>query len=249
MTATFGRKQLSLNDRSKFFRSTPRLAKRYGRKEGNIKNEYQQLLESFTSQDYQLYETLLNAHKRVASLLNYCKTNNVQGPVLELAIIRSQDLHAHQRLVQVLRYMWTDLGVARKAAVNADPNKFWNGMAIKIQQRCISENHELHPEWQGVEGRLVLVQFLKDLYKKQLGKCAISNVEMTLTIGTKKSNKNKCSPDRKSSNKGYTPNNLWLVTWWVNTMKMDLSIVEFWKKVDILAESRQGRRKLLINKR
>jgi hypothetical protein len=61
---------------------------------------------------------------------------------------------------------------------------------------------------------------------------------MTLKIGEIKKNPDKCSPDRKNSNKGYEPTNLWLVTWWANKMKMDVPMITFWKRIDILAQVR-----------
>jgi hypothetical protein len=71
---------------------------------------------------------------------------------------------------------------------------------------------------------------------------------MTLTTGTRRTNGNKCSPDRKNSNKGYTPSNLWFVTWWVNSMKMDMPMITFWKRVDTLAESRKTRKEDYANR-
>ena len=51
-----------------------------------------------------------------------------------------------------------------------------------------------------------------------------------------------------TSNKGYTPSNLWFVTWWVNSMKMDMPMITFWKRVDTLAESRKTRKEEYANK-
>jgi hypothetical protein len=102
------------------------------------------------------------------------------------------------------------------------------------------EKIELYREWRGTDGRLKMITFFKKLYENQKGRCAVSNQPMTLTVGTRVKNSNKCSPDRKNSNKGYSPDNIWFVVWWVNAMKMDMPMITFWKRVDILAESRFG---------
>jgi len=162
----------------------------------------------------------------------------VPGPVLELATIRSVDLLLHQKLLQVLRHRWTNLYEQRKDIINQDPDKFWFLMAGAIQRRSKDENYGLYPEWEGSKGREKLIEFLKDRFEKQSGMCAVSNELMTLTIGNKLKNSNKCSPDRKNSNNGYTPDNIWFVAWWVNGMKMDMSLITFWKRIATLYEAR-----------
>lgn len=233
--AVVGRKQLSYAERKKLFRRTPRPVRSYT---NGLTAQYQPLIESFDQETYQLYEKLLHAYKRVQSMLNYCKNRNIQGPVLELATIRSNDLKLHQRIVQVLRHRWTDIWATKVDAINNSADKFWFKMAAGIQRRSKEENIELYPEWHGPEGREKLIEFLSQLYEKQKGICAISKTEMTLTVGTRTKNTSKCSPDRKNSNKGYTPDNIWFVAWWANAMKMDMPMIKFWERVSILAKAR-----------
>ena len=107
-------------------------------------------------------------------------------------------------------------------------------MAKQIQDRCKEYNRELHPDWIGKEGKMNLSIYLSELYKKQNGLCAISNEPMLLTVGLGKINDDKCSPDRKNSKLGYVPNNMWLVTTWINTMKMDMPLKIFYNRIDII---------------
>jgi hypothetical protein len=234
--AVKGRKQLSYTERQKLFRSTPKEIRFY---DNELVNTYLPLIESFKKEDYRLYERLIHAYKRVASMLAYCENRKVTGPVLELAIIRSKDLKLHQRLVQVLRHRWTNISDKWREEINQNSDKFWFNMAGQIQRRSKDENITLYPEWQGTEGRTLLIEFLKTQYEKQNRKCAISKEELSLTVGAKGKNPNKCSPDRKNSNLGYTPDNLWFVTWWANAMKMDMPMITFWKRVDVLSEARK----------
>lgn len=231
-----GIKQLTYRQRQELFRKTPRDIRAYT---NPLTKEYNPLIESFTVDDYHLYEKLLHAYKRTDALMNYCQKRNVQGPVLEMATIRSQDLKLHQKLVQVLRHRWTDIQAKKTEALNQDPNKFWFLMSGQIQRRSRDEGIKLHPDWEGKQGREKLIQFLKDQFEKQNGTCAVSKETMTLTVGVKTKNTNKCSPDRKDSNKGYTPNNIWFVAWWVNAMKMDMTMDTFWKRVDVLHNARE----------
>jgi hypothetical protein len=233
--ATVGRKQLTYHQRQQLFRKTPRSVSLYG---NSLTENYQKLIESFTADDFRLYEKLMHTYKRRDAMMNHCHAQNMHGPVLELATIRSVDLLLHQKLLQVLRHRWTNLYEQRKDAINQDSNKFWFLMASGIQRRSKDENIELYSDWQGPQGREKLIEFLKDRYEKQHGICAVSNEPMTLTIGNKVKNANKCSPDRKNSNNGYTPDNIWFVAWWVNGMKMDMSLITFWKRIKTLYEAR-----------
>jgi hypothetical protein len=108
-------------------------------------------------------------------------------------------------------------------------------MAGSIQRRCQDDNYEIDATW---TDRAVLIDFLKAQYSKQEGLCAVSGEPLELAIGSKATNGNKCSPDRRNSNRGYEPGNVWFVCWWVNQMKMDMPMITFWKRVDILAKRR-----------
>jgi hypothetical protein len=91
--------------------------------------------------------------------------------------------------------------------------------------------------WIDIESREQLVSFLKELYDKQTGKCAITGVPLELEIGTTKPNPNKCSLDRIDSNRGYYKSNVWFVAWWVNAMKSDMNMNTFQDRIRILNSS------------
>lgn len=230
--AVTGRKQLTYRERSKLWTQKPNDVRLYAVK---LMDDHAPLIESFTKTDYQLYERLLHAYKRVDTMLRYCEHRNQQGPVRELALIRKQDLKLHQKLIQVLRHRWTRIARVRKDAINMDSDKFWFKMAGDIQRRCQDAGYELDSAW---TDRAVLIDFLKAQYSKQEGLCAVSGEPLELAIGSKATNGNKCSPDRRNSNRGYEPGNVWLVCWWVNQMKMDMPMITFWRRIDILAKRR-----------
>ena len=232
MTAIKGRKQLTYAQRQKLFRDTPRAVNSYS---NATIDEHRSVLESFERDDYQLYEKLMHRFKRVDQMLRWCVINNIQGAVLALAKIRSHDQKLHQKLLQTLRYQWTDIWDVKNEAINNDSDKFWFRMASSIQRRARTECYGLALEWEGTAGRLVLIAYLKELYETQRGMCAISKQPMLLVVADKKAIKDKCSPDRINSDLGYTPDNLWLVTWWVNAMKQGDSLSTFWKKIHTLA--------------
>jgi hypothetical protein len=235
--AISGRKQLTYFERQKLFRETPRDVRSYS---NELTEQYNDLIFSFTKENYQAYEKLLHAYKKVAPMLAHCKNQNVDRPLLELATIRVKDRYTHQRLIQVLRGRWTDTWEVRAIAFNNDSNKFWAKMAAGIQARSKECSIELFSAWHGIEGRPALISFLKSQFENQQGRCAISNFPMELTVGIKSKNNNKCSPDRKDSTKGYSPDNLWFVTWWVNQMKMDTPIDNFWARIEILSSVRNS---------
>jgi len=230
--AVVGRKQMTYLERSKLFKSKPNKTRYYTNK---LINEHAPLINSFTKTDYQLYEKLLHAYKRVDPMLRYCEHKNQQGPVIALALIRKQNLKLHQKLIQVLRHRWTWIAQVKQDAVNMDSNKFWFRMSVSMQRRCQDGNYELDPTW---TDRAVLIDFLKAQYSKQKGLCAVSGEPLELAIGSKATNGNKCSPDRRNNNRGYEPGNVWFVCWWVNQMKMEMPMITFWKRVDILATQR-----------
>lgn len=69
------------------------------------------------------------------------------------------------------------------------------------------------------------IDFLKNLYKKQNGKCFYSGIKMTFNAKSKY----KISIDRLNSEKGYQKNNIVLCCWVVNDMKKNLNLQEFIK--------------------
>lgn len=67
------------------------------------------------------------------------------------------------------------------------------------------------------------VPYLMDLWNKQEGKCAISNIPMTYVLYDGHNNTN-VSIDRIDSLKGYTKSNIQLVCCIINKMKLDMTI-------------------------
>jgi len=236
MAGTTGMKQRSYLERSKLWTQTPNDRRLYSCK---LMDDHAPLIESFTKDDYRLYEQYLHkwgtpGRKRQVMLETIIK-NGITGPVRQLAELRVEDLYQHQKLKQVLRLRWTRIAQVQKAAINLDSDKFWFKMACRIQSRCQSNGYELDPTW---SDKAVLIEFLKQQYHKQEGRCAVSGEPLELTIGSKAPNGKKCSPDRRNSNRGYEPGNVWFVCWWVNQMKMNMPMITFWKRVNILAKRR-----------
>ena len=73
------------------------------------------------------------------------------------------------------------------------------------------------------------LEFLKELWNKQNGKCALTNFDMDCKITSKKENPYVLSLDRKDPAKGYTKDNVQLVCYSANVMKSTLSISELKK--------------------
>jgi hypothetical protein len=71
------------------------------------------------------------------------------------------------------------------------------------------------------------VQFLADLLVKQGGVCALSGEHLTLPIKSSRDNHFNTSIDRIDSSKGYTRDNVQLVTKKVNRHKLDSSDPDF----------------------
>ena len=69
---------------------------------------------------------------------------------------------------------------------------------------------------------------LKELWNKQNGLCAISNIPMTYIFNSGRIPTN-VSVDRIDSNKSYTKNNIQLVCMAVNQMKSDLDMITFYR--------------------
>jgi hypothetical protein len=238
-----GRKQISYAERLSMVRKKPKKISEY---DCQFANEHRVLVDSFTKDDYLTYEKLMHSWgspgRKRQFMLDMCIKNNIAGPVLELTTIRNSDLKSHQKIFSMLRSRWTTIYEHRAEQINTDADKFWLLMARTIQRRCKELDRELYCDWEGETGLPFLADFLKALYQKQAGLCAISQEKMELAIGVNNGKiPNKCSPDRKNSKFGYTPENLWLVNWWVNQMKLDIPIVTFWKRIDTLYNAKKQR--------
>ncbi|QOR58465.1 hypothetical protein [uncultured phage cr1_1] len=90
--------------------------------------------------------------------------------------------------------------------------------------------------WHGVMDRSkrkgwecdITIEFLRELWCKQNGLCAISKIPMTYIFNSGRVPTN-LSVDRIDSNKIYTKNNVQLVCMAVNQMKSDLNDLTFYK--------------------
>ena len=78
---------------------------------------------------------------------------------------------------------------------------------------------------------------LYNLYKKQKGKCNLSQLPMTWITGQGKVDTN-ISIDRINPNKGYEPDNIQLITYRMNIMKHDLKEDQFMKLIQMVATTR-----------
>ena len=204
---------------------------------GTVLEKYNILVDSFDKTNYAEYEKL---HRKWGTpgrkrqvMLDIAIKENIQGPVRELAELRVNDLSEHQKILQILRYRWLNIKEYEKEKVNNDAELFWKGKAIKMLRGDSRRKITVSKTWDVSE----LTSFLKKLYEKQNGKCAISGMPLELQIGTGKPNPNKCSVDRINSNRGYNHRNVWLVCWWVNQMKMDTTMNIFKERIKILYEA------------
>lgn len=213
---------------------------------GTVLEKYQILIDSFDKNNYIEYEKLHHkwgtpGRKRQV-MLDVIVKQNIQGPVRELGEVRVNDLSEHQKILQILRYRWLNKSEHQKEKVNNNAELFWKGKAIKILRGDPRRKVEISKTWNVPK----LTSFLKKLYEKQNGKCAISGMPLELQIGTGKPNPNKCSVDRIDSNRGYNHRNVWLVCWWVNQMKMDMSMETFKERVKILYDA-QNKNNFVVN--
>jgi len=208
---------------------------------GTVLEKHKTLIDSFDKVNYTQYEKLHHqwgtpGRKRQV-MLDIVLKENIQGPIKELTELRVNDLFIHQKILQILRYRWLNIKEYEKEKVNNDPELFWKNKAIKMLQPN-NRKIDVSKTWKNVED---LTSFLKKLYKKQNGKCAISGMPLELQLGVGKPNPNKCSIDRIDSNRGYNHRNVWLVCWWVNQMKMDTPMDSFKERIKILHEAQNKR--------
>ena len=164
----------------------------------------------------------------------HCSTRTYSKPIMDLLELRLTERYEHIKVLQTLRHRWTNAHERGLDAFNGDTDNFWRAMATSIQKR---DGDSLYSAWQGPDGKIVLVDFLKQMYEKQQGRCALSNEEMQLNKLATGKNYYICSPDRKDSSKGYTPTNIWLVTFWANAMKLDTPVNQFIERVHAIANN------------
>jgi len=228
-----GHKYLPADVKKSLKRKKAQVVRSYG---FGILNQHSELINSFTKKDYDLYETYYykwgSPGRKRHAMLDKMKEHGVTGPVTQLAELRVIDLLLHQKIIQGIRYRWTNVVQYQKDRINDDVDKFWTLMARRVLRRCKDDPRMSSTAWVGELGQDRLIEFLKKQYQKQKGLCSISGMQMELTIGEHL--ENKCSIDRIDSNKGYTIRNIQLTTWWANQMKMDTSMEVFIKRIDVL---------------
>jgi hypothetical protein len=220
---------------------------------GTLSDEHKKLIDSFTKNDFDLYQTYYKRYNKRGSaqgggrerLVDALLTAQIFGPALELAKIRSQDNYTHFKIYQVLRCRWTDILAHKIKRINNNAELFWKKMARGIQTRCSKLGHTIDPDWIDDDGVQRLADYLQNLYDNVQEKlCAISHVEMNLELTSKLLGTNpnvsvKASPDRIDNTKGYVKGNIWLTAWWVNAWKGNNTLEEFYKKVDVLKQAQQ----------
>ena len=232
-------KQITFTDRISLRRTKPRKVRAYT-KDSNSSVVYKKLIESFDKDIFKEYELLLHrwgtqGRKRHELIQYMDKKNILTGPMRELAEIRNRDLKEHQKIIACLRHIWTNQKEHFKKLEKNDADRFWKTMATGVVAGANKRtNVELSTTWSGNKGKGELVKFLKILFAKQNGKCAITGIDLELETGTNKPNPNRCSLDRIDSLRGYNHRNVWLVCSWVNIMKHTMDMHEFKTRVAIL---------------
>lgn len=239
-----GTKNLSAVESNYLKRKTPIEVNSY--KLRTLTKDHVELINLFDEKSFNIYHTFykkwgLQRNSR-EKLVNALIENGITGPALELANLRLDNNYMAQKVWACLKYRWTDREQLKIKKFNQDPEKFWFKMAGQIQRRCV-DDRDLALDWEGAEGRIRLVEYLKELFQQQQGICLISKQLMLLEIssdriGKNKRLSNKCSPDRIDSSKGYVKGNIQLVTWWVNHWKSDLTLNEFYDKIDLIQKNK-----------
>ena len=234
-------KNMSRLVKKTLLRKKPREVREYD-KHDSSSIIHKDLIDSFDRESFIEYETWLHRWgtpgRKKEIMLEQINKKNIIGPIKELASIRSIDLSTHTLIIQCLRHRWLDLEEYNKEKSNNDPDTFWRTMALGVRSSAKNrKNVNISSTWDGDKGRDELIKYLKTLYKKQDGKCAITGLPLELQTGTGKPNPNKCSVDRIDSNRGYNNRNVWLVAWWANQMKLDMTMETFNQRIKILYEA------------
>jgi hypothetical protein len=120
---------------------------------------------------------------------------------------------------------------------NGSEEDFMKGELVIAKDRIKKHNKQYPDEPREFN---ITVPFLMELFERQEGKCAISGLPMLTTTHRdecpegERCNPNKLSIDRIDSLRGYTEDNVQLVRWRANSMKMDMNINKY--KEEILAQ-------------
>jgi hypothetical protein len=90
----------------------------------------------------------------------YCASRTYSKPITDLVSLRVQDNYEHMKVLMALRHRWTNVHERGIDEFNKNSDNFWVDMAKRIQKRNINK-FGVHEDWDGPEGLLVLVEFLK----------------------------------------------------------------------------------------
>jgi hypothetical protein len=211
---------------------------------GGTNTIHKMLIESFTKIDFETYERYYHkwgnpGHKR-PKLVAVMEAQQVSGPPLELARLRLINAYEHQKVWQCIRYRWTNLYSYHQQKVNSTEDAVWKKLARGVIRR-MKDIPRLHsPEWGSTNEEITesLVVYFKQQFEKQNKLCAISNVPLDIAIGADV--ENKCSIDRIDSLKPYTENNIQLVAFWANVMKLDTSMDQFLDRVNLIYQANRA---------
>lgn len=157
-------------------------------------------------------------------------------PIHLLKLLDLKDVSYGEFLViwQHLANRFDDSVVASKKGKSylpVEPDEFW----IRMVKTAKKSKRHVAEEWKNADGTDKMIRYLKSLWETQKGLCAISGENMDLRIGINEAHLNKASLDRIDNSKGYVPENLHLVCWWVNSMKSKYTMKEFLHRVKTIA--------------
>jgi len=203
-------------------------------------SKYRKFVDSITQDDFNAIESWLRYFgtggcplKKNVELAKR-DVSTLPEHLQQFAQLRFTDCLEFRKIYQQIRYRWNDINeflVEKKWSDDYKLKKIING----IISRYKSGKRDVELEW--VEDKTKLLKYLKSLYKKQNGLCALSKQEMNF----EHHNENAVSVDRIDSSLGYIKGNIQLTCWWANRMKFELSNEEFICKVMIIADaSRQN---------
>lgn len=203
-----------------------------------VTNIHGDLIESFTKDVFDLYDSYYTkwgspGRKRQA-LLTAMEIDNITGPALELARLRVDNIYNHQKVWQSIRYRWTDIYSFRQTRTNENQDAVWLRLARGVISRMKDIPRVSSNEWGDNPAESLVVCF-KQKFESQNKLCAISKVALELAIGN--GVENKCSVDRIDSSKPYTKENIQLVAYWANTMKLDSSMDQFLERIKLIYQA------------
>jgi hypothetical protein len=199
-------------------------------------SEYQEFVNSITQDDFNAIEKWIRYFgtggrppKKNVELARR-DVSTLPKHLQHFAQLRFTNCLEFRKIYQQIRYRWNDIDKFLEAKNWSDEyklKKICKGIISRYKQGI----KDVELEW--VEDRTKLLEYLKLLYKKQNGLCALSNQEMNF----EQYSENAVSADRIDSSLGYVKGNIQLTCWWANRMKFDLSNEDFIHKATIIANA------------